>query len=229
MLTKGELTSGDLAKLEVVFARRESGEPLQYILGEADFFGRDFRVGAGVLIPRHDTETLIEAAMRHFARDEAFEFTDWGTGSGCIAATLLMEFPRAYGYLVETSPDARYYARMNLERYGLTGRAEFVDAMPRCGLVISNPPYIPSHEVDVLMRTVRDYEPHDALDGGEDGMKCYREIFAGADAGCIILETGNMRQVHALKSIDARFVCCDEVDDDGGFPRCLVFTRRNST
>ena len=224
---KSEFSPEEQAKIEKVIARRESGEPLQYILGEADFYGRDFRVGAGVLIPRHDTETLITAVMKHFARDEAFTFTDWGTGSGCIAATILLEFPKAYAYLVEASPDARKYARMNLERYHLTDRAEFVDALPKCTLTVSNPPYIPSGEIAGLMNCVRDYEPITALDGGDDGMRFYRQIFAQAESNCIILETGNFEQVSALKTMSSKYVCCDEICDDGGFPRCLLFRRRS--
>ena len=223
---RAEFLPEEWAKIQQVFARREAGEPLQYILGEADFFGRDFCVGDGVLIPRHDTETLIQAVMRHFAHDEVFTFTDWGTGSGCIAATVLLEFPKSYAYLVEASNDARNFARRNLQRYGLTGRAEFVDTLPKCTLTVSNPPYIPSGEIAGLMNTVRDFEPHMALDGGDDGLKFYRQIFTQADCDCIILETGNLQQVNALKSMSSKYVCCDEVLDDGGFPRCLVFTRR---
>ena len=223
---KDEFSPDETAKIESVIARREAGEPLQYILGEADFYGRDFHVGSGVLIPRHDTETLIAATMKYFAQDEAFTFTDWGTGSGCIAATILLEFPKAYAYLVEASTDARKYASTNLERYNLVDRAEFVDTLPVCELTISNPPYIPSGEISSLMNCVRDYEPRTALDGGDDGMKYYRQIFAQAQCNCIILETGNFQQVHALRTMSSKYMCCDEVRDDGCFPRCLVFTRR---
>ena len=222
----GEFSPEETAKIEEVILRREAGEPLQYILGEGDFFGRDFQVGPGVLIPRHDTETLIDAVIRHFARDEAFTFTDWGTGSGCIAATLLMEFPKTYAYLVEASDDAKMYTCRNLERYHLMDRAEFVDELQPCELTISNPPYIPSGEINSIMNCVKDYEPHIALDGGVDGMEFYRQIFAQAKSNCIILETGSPQQVHALKTMCSNYVCCDEVYDDGGFPRCLVFTRR---
>lgn len=226
MYARAEFSPAEQAKIQQVFARREAGEPLQYILGEADFFGRDFCVGSGVLIPRRDTETLIDAVIRHFPRDEEFTFTDWGTGSGCIAATILLEFPKSFAYLVEASDDAKFYARKNLKRYNLTDRAEFVDKMHKCTLTVSNPPYIPSGEIKDLMKTVRDFEPHMALDGGEDGMKFYRQIFAQADCQCIILEAGNLQQANALKSVSNKYFCCDEVRDDGGFPRCLVFRRR---
>ena len=256
IIARREFSPEEAAKIEKVIARREAGEPLQYITGVADFYGRDFHVGFGVLIPRHDTETLIQAVVKHFARYEAFTFTDWGTGSGCIAVSILLEFPKTYAYLVEASPDARRYAEMNLRQYGLTDRAEFVadgdvhcrtdgaefvadgdvhcrtdgakfsQTLPKCTLTISNPPYIPTGEINGLMKSVREYEPVTALDGGDDGMNFYREIFAKADSDCIILETGNIKQVHALKTMADKYICCDEVRDAGNFPRCLVFTRR---
>ena len=226
VLARQGFTPSEAAKIEAVILRRETGEPLQYITGEADFFGRDFRVGEGVLVPRHDTETLIYAALKHFARDEEFAFLDFGTGTGCIAVTLLLEFPRARAFLAEVSADARRFAAVNLDRYGVAGRAEFVDTWPACEVVVSNPPYIPSGEISGLVAGVRDYEPVCALDGGADGMNFYREIFARAESECIILEMGNMQQVRELKSSCGRYIFCDTVKDDGGFPRCLVFRRR---
>ena len=228
---RSEFSDDEQAKIEAVIARREMGEPLQYIMGEADFFGRDFVVGEGVLIPRHDTETLIYAAMKLFAHDEKFTFIDWGTGSGCIGATLLMEFPEARGYLVEASYDAANYAMANLSRYDLADRAIILPDMTtlhECRVIISNPPYIPSGEIAGLMKTVRDYEPRSALDGGLDGLMCYRQIFREADrlmCEYIILEIGSLNQLQSLQSMSKNFTLCDKVYDDGNFPRCLVFRR----
>ena len=218
------------ARVAEVMRRRESGEPLQYIMGEADFWGRDFCVGKGVLIPRHDTETLIEAVKRQIARSEEFTFVDWGTGSGCIAVTLLLEYPNARAFMLENSREASCYARLNLERYNLTHRAELLSSaedIPPCKLLVSNPPYIPSAEIDGLMRDVKDYEPRSALDGGTDGMKFYGEIFTLAEKlSCelVVLEIGSLSQV---KSFSRKFVLCDKVYDGGGFPRSLAFRRRN--
>ena len=231
MLARNEFSPEELAKIESVIARREAGEPLQYIMGEADFWGRDFNVGHGVLIPRHDTETLIQAVMKLFPREAAFSFTDWGTGSGCIAITLLLEFPHSFAYMLEDSPKAAAFAHINLQRYGLTDRAEILsepDTLPACELLISNPPYIPSGEISGLMREVRDFEPHSALDGGVDGLTCYREIFRLAhEKHCryLVLETGSLIQVESLKTFSNSFTFCDNVCDDTGFPRCLVFRR----
>ena len=228
VLARKDFSVEEAAKIEAVITRREKGEPLQYIMGEADFWGRDFRVGQGVLIPRHDTETLIEAVIRHIPRDEEFTFIDWGTGSGCIAITLLMEYPNAFAYMLENSPQAARYARMNLERYGLTSRAKLVasaETLPPCKLLVSNPPYIPSAEIDGLIKDVRDYEPHTALDGGKDGLDCYREIFPLAErlrCELVVLEAGE----HSLKTLCDNFRVIDEVLDGGNFPRGLTFRRR---
>ena len=226
LMAKDSFTHDEEARIDAVLSRRENGEPLQYIMGEADFWGRDFRVGPGVLIPRHDTETVIQAVMKIFPRDEALTFVDWGTGSGCIAATLLMEFPRSFAFMVENSPQASHYAEENLRRYGLTGRAKLVDdaeGIPPCPLLVSNPPYIPSGEINGLMREVRDFEPHSALDGGPDGKECYREVFALAGRlGCewLVLEGGEIPH-------DENFLLCDTVKDDGGFARAQTFRRRS--
>ncbi|MBR1671774.1 MAG: peptide chain release factor N(5)-glutamine methyltransferase, partial [Fretibacterium sp.] len=220
---------------------REAGEPLQYILGEAPFWGRDFRVGPGVLIPRRDTETLVRAALSLVPSPppDAFTFLDWGTGSGCIAATLLLEFPEASALMVERSPAALEYAQENLSRYGLEARARLIRSETpedislagdeRCAFVISNPPYIPTGDIPGLMREVRDHEPHEALDGGPDGMALYRALFRNVPrwlrpGGFLILEVGDVRQAKALRH--ARFGDFSFVEafmDDSQFPRCMVW------
>ena len=101
IFARAEFSGNDERRIEALISRRISGEPLQYILGEADFYGRDFAVGKGVLIPRHDTETLIEGVKKVFRKDEIFRFLDWGTGSGCIAITILLEFPKSEGCMID--------------------------------------------------------------------------------------------------------------------------------
>ena len=226
-------------EVQALFQRREAGEPLQYILGEAPFWGRDFHVGPGVLIPRRDTETLITAALELLPAlpDKPFTFLDWGTGSGCIAATLLLEWPKAFALMVDRSPAAMEYAQMNLIRYGLEDRARLIrsetpeDIVPEapCDLVISNPPYIPAGDIPGLMREVRDHEPRMALDGGPDGMDCYRLLFRHAPrwlkpGGLLILEMGDARQAEAFRSSPPTgFAFLREFRDDGGNPRCAVW------
>ena len=95
-------------------------------MGIADFYGRDFEAGQGVLIPRHDTETLIDAVKEIFLPDYKFNFLDWGTGSGCIAVTLLLEFPNSFAYMLDASPAALIYAGKNLSRFKVQERAKLI-------------------------------------------------------------------------------------------------------
>lgn len=226
-------------EVQALFRRREAGEPLQYILGEAPFWGRDFHVGPGVLIPRRDTETLITAALEFLPKGKSFTFLDWGTGSGCIAATLLLERPDSFALMVDQSPVALKYSRENLKRYDLEARARLIRSETpedillseeeRCALVISNPPYIPTEDIPGLMREVRDHEPHEALDGGPDGMDCYRLLFRYAPrwlrpGGLLILEMGDTCQAEAFRSSPpAGFAFLREFQDEGENPRCAVW------
>ena len=238
-----ELTSEQAERLDALFQCRAEGEPLQYIIGDAPFFGRDFNVGAGVLIPRHDTETLISAVKSVLPKEAAFGFMDWGTGSGCIAITLLLEFPKSTAIMAEKSQSAIEYARLNLERYGLENRAVLMNTKTpddirltaRLEIVISNPPYIPTDEIPTLMREVRDYEPHEALDGGADGLDCYRALFRRSPywlkpGGLLFLENGSAAQSEAMRSqvFKRRFnrkglTFIREFSDDAGVPRCSLW------
>ncbi len=227
ILSRPNFSVDEEHKINAVISRRISGEPLQYILGEADFYGRDFRVGPGVLIPRHDTETLIEGVKKCFSVDDSFRFLDWGTGSGCIAVTILLEFPNSSAKIFDISDEALSYARENLSRYGLEERANYDGELD---LIVSNPPYIPSREIPGLMREVRDFEPGIALDGGADGMDFYREIFMLGltelkRGGHLILETGSMNQVRELETLSCNFEVDGKIFDDGNFPRCLILRR----
>lgn len=230
LLARSEFTTDEERRIEAVISRRVAGEPLQYILGVADFYGRDFTVGSGVLIPRHDTETLIEGVKKIFARDEAFRFVDWGTGSGCLAVTILLEFPNASGVAVDVSGAALSCAGRNVERWGVADRLEVGgEIRGEFELVVSNPPYIPTDELAGLQREVRDFEPALALDGGHDGMTCYREVAALAltrlkRGGYLVLEAGDLRQVRELCGTEG-FVLAGKILDDGGFPRGIILRR----
>lgn len=231
IFSRKEFSPNERAKIEAVISRRISGEPLQYITGIADFYGRDFRVGEGVLIPRHDTETLIDGVKECFARDEAFRFLDWGTGSGCLGVTVLLEFPRSLGVFHDVSIDALRYARENVRDLGVSERAKFSGIAGEFDAIISNPPYIPSCEIAGLMREVKDFEPLCALDGGNDGMRFYREIVNLAGdvlrlGGYLILEAGNLIQHDALKSCRG-FSFEGEILDGGNFPRCVILRKED--
>lgn len=178
--------------------RRAAGEPLQYITGEAPFYGRDFIVNENVLIPRFDTETLVDAALPYLSGGE--RILDLCTGSGCILITLMLEGPPGLaGTGSDISPGALACARANAERYGAA--ADFVlsdvfeNVSGRYDLITANPPYIRSGDIEGLDREVRDHEPALALDGGEDGLIFYRNIAKGArehltEKGVLAFEAG---------------------------------------
>lgn len=162
-------------------ARRKKREPLQYILGCCDFDGLSLFVETGCLVPRPETELLVECAAKNF---DGGTFLDWGTGTGCVALALLNRFPNAQALMVEKSPASLSCARRNLEKLGFTDRARLIAAetsedIPsfEVSLIVSNPPYIPSCEIEHLMPEVSCYEPRLALDGGPDGLDFYRCLF----------------------------------------------------
>jgi release factor glutamine methyltransferase len=158
--------------------RRINREPLQYILGKAWFWGREFSVGEGVFIPRPETELLVEAALE----EDFASFLDWGTGSGCIAASLLCERPEINGVAAEVNPLSIIKAFENLKLFGVLDRCTLwhsrsPDDIPlnRTDLIISNPPYIEAGKISSLMPEVQ-YEPYAALDGGNDGLDYYKML-----------------------------------------------------
>ena len=166
-----------------LIARRAAREPLAYITGHKEFWSLDFAVGPGCLIPRPDTETLIEE-LRGIVPDKAIPLSvlDLGTGSGCILVAALSEFPNAHGVGIDSSSDALTWATRNVATHRLEDRASLIesgwleDASPGFDVVLSNPPYIPTADIAALEPEVRDHEPRAALDGGPDGLDAYRAL-----------------------------------------------------
>jgi len=170
-------------RFQSLLERRTSGEPLQYILGKWQFFGRDFFVGEGVLIPRPETEQLVETANKIIRENCYRTVLDLCAGSGCIGLSVALQNPDTKVYLIEKYDAALYYLKKNVTALG-AHNAEIVQAdilidMPENGfcadLLLSNPPYIPTAEIPVLQAEVQK-EPHTALDGGVDGLLFYRAI-----------------------------------------------------
>ena len=168
-----------------LFQRRGQREPLQHILGTVCFHGLELAVNRHVLIPRSETERLVEHAIRWIqARGEGAEVLDFGTGSGCIAVAVAKASPTARVRAMDVSGPALEVARSNAGRHQLLERIVFVegaglDALPagtKLDLVVSNPPYIPSSEIESLQPEVRDHDPRQALDGGSDGLDFYRVL-----------------------------------------------------
>lgn len=167
--------------------RHLAGEPVAYLIGEWEFYGLPLDISESVLIPRPDTETLAEAAIGWLRQQEAPRVLDLCAGSGCLGLAIASQAPGARVVLGELSDGALRVCRQNIRRNGLTGRvtAMQLDALrpplQRLGdfdCIVSNPPYIPSGDIPGLDVSVRDYEPHMALDGGADGLDFYRAICA---------------------------------------------------
>ena len=198
------ITSQESKAIARFAQRRMAHEPVARILGRKEFWGLDFELSAATLVPRPDTETVIEAALEFFqnSRASAVRIADIGTGSGAILLALLSEFPEATGVGTDISAEALATAELNARRFDLAGRASFVQcdyAAALSGpfdLIVSNPPYIPSSHIATLDHDVRDHDPILALDGGTDGLDAYRAIIPQAAAllgpgGVLIVETGH--------------------------------------
>jgi release factor glutamine methyltransferase len=193
--------------LRALAARRIRREPMAYILGEREFWGLPFKVSPAVLVPRPDSETVIEAVLGLMPdRSRAWRILDLGVGSGCLLLTLLREYTRARGVGLEVSGEALAVAQHNAEALGVADRVRLVagdwrqpgwtEALGgRFDLVVSNPPYIDSAAIDGLMPEVARFEPRLALDGGPDGLDAYRLIAAVgaklvASGGHLVAEIG---------------------------------------
>ena len=173
----------DARRLAALARRRLAGEPLARLIGGAPFWGRDFALVPATLVPRPDTETLVEAVLKRFGADETFVFADLGVGSGAILVTLLAERPLAFGLATDLSIEALATARDNARTHGVADRAGFLAAShadplapAAFDLIVSNPPYIARAEIEGLDPEVRLHDPYLALDGGADGLDAYHAI-----------------------------------------------------
>lgn len=210
---------------------RLKGKPTQYITRRQEFYGREFRVGPEVLIPRPETEHVVETALR-LARG-ARNVLDIGTGSGALAVTLQLEIS-AQVWATDISPAALVVARDNAERLGAPVRFLACDLMAAIGnssmdLVVSNPPYVPIREREGLQREVRDWEPHVALFAGESGFELYDRIAADArrvlrPKGWLILELGFGSLAHVTNLL-AGWDNVEVVPDLAGIPRVAAAQR----
>lgn len=193
-----------IARFQLLIERRASGEPAQYLVGSQDFYGRRFEVNPDVLIPRPETEWLIETALRYLSFSEApFWICDVGTGSGCIAITLLCENGFAHAMAVDISAPALEVAKRNAIAHDVANRMSFVrsDCFSALtselsfDLIVSNPPYVSAKVFPGLQREVRDHEPRVALTPGDDGLTLIRRLINEAppflkEKGHLLIEIG---------------------------------------
>lgn len=227
-------TPEQAAKFKALIARRVTREPVAYITGRKEFWSLDFEVGPGVLVPRPDTETLIEEAMRLVPdRQAPLRIADLGAGSAAILVAALTEFPNAAGVGFESSPQAFRYAAANAARLvGPRAEIRLADWDQAAGpfdLVFSNPPYIASAEIESLDPDVAGFEPRAALDGGADGLGAYRglaellpELLKPGGYG--LLEIG-VNQENAVKTQFPGLEIVRVAPDLSGIPRCIVLRK----
>lgn len=217
-LTKPVLTEEENQAFLKMKERYSAGEPLQYIIGSADFMGHRLIVNEDVLIPRPETEILVEQICKSFRSDEQLNILDLGTGSGCIAISLAKYFKQAALTAVDVSMNAIEIARGNANRHGVDTRIDFIysdmreylrNTSIRFDVIVSNPPYICSGDLKSLPDDVQK-EPKIALDGGGDGLNYYRDILAEAGEllrvdGRICFEFGD-GQLEGIVKISSGYV-----------------------
>jgi release factor glutamine methyltransferase len=244
-----EVSTTDAERFFELIVRRANGEPTQHLTGKQEFWGLDFEVTPDVLIPRPETEHVIEVALDRLAvRElragrkqtligESLQIADIGTGSGCIAISLAKELPAATIYATEISPVALAVARRNANRHNLADRVRFLEGNlldgvpPLLDLIVSNPPYVGRREAATLMREVRDHEPEIALYGGEEGYELYADLITQAavllkPGGILVLELGHNSLSAVQPLLDATaWTNVGVTNDLAGIPRVLAAER----
>src|SRR5229473_5052278 len=247
-----QVSPADADRFFALVARRVNGEPTQHLTGKQEFWGLEFEVTRDVLIPRPETEHVIEVALDRLAvreiragRKQTFgaeglQIADIGTGSGCIPVALAKELPGATIYATDISNAALAVARRNAARHSVSDQIHFLESnlldeashLSRFfDLIVSNPPYIGRREASTLMREVRDHEPEVALYGGEEGYELYAELIAQAAAklkpgGILVLELGHNSLPVVQPLLDAPlWTNVGATNDLAGIPRVIAAER----
>jgi release factor glutamine methyltransferase len=229
-----------IAQFHLMLERRAAGEPLQYVTGRQEFYGLEFEVTPDVLIPRPETELLVEAALALLGDVSAPHVCDVGTGSGCIPVALLHERADARAVGLDISTAALAVAARNAARHGVAPRLRLVasdcfaaldPARARFDAILSNPPYVADRDVPGLQREVRDFEPRVALTPGGDGLAVIRRLLTDAPrflapGGCLLFEIGFDQHERVAQLIDPRtWTLLDIHQDLQGIPRTVALRR----
>ena len=235
---RGDVPAGAASRFEDLWERRIAGVPVQHLVGEWDFFGRPFSVDSRALVPRPETELVVETALAE--APEARCILDLGTGSGILAVTWLLERPESRAVAVDASSDALALARRNAARHGVLGRLSFAAADwtsalasgAAFDLAISNPPYLAVGEAAGLSVTVRDHDPAVALYAGKDGLDAIRRLLSDlpsqlAPGAPFLFEIGSGQAEAVEREVSARPAWRFEriVPDLAGIPRVAVLRR----
>lgn len=237
---EAELTEQQWKAFEGLVARRAAYEPIQYILGEQEFYGLPLAVSPAVLIPRPETEHLVEAVLERLQHGRSATVVDVGTGSGAIAVALAHTRPAFQVTALDLSPDALQIARLNATANGVADRIRFAESDLLAAVegeqfdcIVSNPPYVP--DGDLLEPQVRDWEPHLALFAGADGLDVYRRLVLQAakalvPGGLLVMEAGAGQQsaLNCLLGNERTWSSPEWVPDLQGIPRVVAAIRRES-
>lgn len=233
-----ELTQAEITKLDMLLEQREAHKPLQYILGWTEFMSLSFEVGPNVLIPRQETELLVEKCLE-LARENfkvpEINILDLCTGSGCIGISIAKFLERSRVMACDISLDALEIARRNAKNIGVDNRMDFkygdlfdsLGKSKKFDLIASNPPYIETDTIEGLQAEVRDYEPRIALDGGSDGLSIYRRIVKEApdylsSGGYLIMEIGYNQGYSVSTLLSERYRNIETVKDIEGNDRVVI-------
>jgi release factor glutamine methyltransferase len=232
-----ELSPADEALYETLIARRMQNEPIQYITNQQEFYGLLLKVTPAVLIPRPETEHLVEAVLQRLPHNQPLEIIDIGTGSGAIAIALAVHLPQAQITALDLSPEALKIAQANAEAHQVAHRlrllqSNLLNALPaneQFDAIVSNPPYVPEADRPTLHPEVRDHEPATALFAGPEGLDIYRRLIPQAHAalkpnGLLALEIGH-GQREALTALLAKWHNVTFVDDLQQIPRIALAKR----
>lgn len=237
------LTAAELAAFDRLVRRRATHEPMQYLTGHQEFYGLDLQVTPAVLIPRPETELLVEAVLQ-WAQQQSpspLRLIDVGTGSGAIALALATHLSTADIFALDLSPEALSVARGNAQRLGLATRIIFLisdlfsalDPDPTAGnqmdAIVSNPPYVPQSDAPTMQPEVRDFEPHQALFAGDNGLAIYERLIPEAAArlrpgGLLAMEFGFGQKAYLAALLQA-WQDVQFLDDLAGIPRVVLATR----
>lgn len=233
------LLTDEKERFHAAAGRRAAREPFQYITGKQEFYGLDFTVAPDVLIPRPETEILVEAAIEHLKASGRKRFCEIGIGSGCISVSILANVPEATAVAGDISENALKLASLNAETNGVIDRLQLIrsdtfDKLPveQFDLVASNPPYVPEHDFAGLPVEVRDHEPPTALTDGGDGLSIIRTIITQAPsyllpAGLLLMEIGWNQSERVAALLDNKvWTSITFLPDLQGIPRILKAIRR---
>jgi release factor glutamine methyltransferase len=235
--SKKILSSKQLDSFNSYIDRRKNGEPIAYLINKKEFWKDEFYINKDVLIPRPDTELIIEQVLKNYQKQSQLQVLDIGTGSGCILLSIIKERPNFYGTGIDISKKSINVSKINAKQLNLTNRVKFINSsvdnfnIGKYDLVVSNPPYIESLSIKYLEKDVVNFEPMLALSGGFDGFSKIRKVISKASIlikkkGKFILEIG-FNQKNKVKKIlnEKGFYINKAIKDYGNNDRCIISTK----